>query len=176
MKALILIDDGFEELSVYVPWMRLREEGLDVTLATPLMHALTGQHGYRIEPDHPLRDVPPDDYDLLLIPDGRATEALRLRNEAVDLARTFMESGRWVAAIGHGPQVLMSAGAIDGRTVTCSPGIRDDVRNAGAEYRDESTILDGNLLTARGADDLPEFCRRLVALLRSPSAYGVRVG
>ena len=81
--------------------------------------------------------------------------------------------GGVVAAVGHGQQVLISAGALDGKTVTCSPGIRDDVRAAGALYRDESTILDGALLTARGPDDLPEFCRRLVALLKSPAVVRV---
>src|SRR5437870_3093777 len=102
MKALILVADGFEELTLFLPWYRLREEGVDV-------------------------------------------------------ARTFMQEGMRVAAIGHGAQLLLSAGALDGRRVTCSPGIRDDVRAAGAVYRDEAVVIDGNLLTARGADDLPAF-------------------
>ena len=174
MKALVLVADGFEELSLFLPWYRLKEEGVDVTLATPLMYGLTGLHGYKIEADAPLREVNADDYDLLVLPDGSAAEKLRLRHEAVDVARTFVESGRWVAAIGHGQQVLISAGTLDGKTVTCAAGIRDDVRAAGALYRDESTILDGGLLTCRGADDLPEFCRRLVAMLKSPTA--ARVG
>jgi protease I len=174
MKALILVANGFEELSFFLPWYRLKEEGVDVTIATPLMHGLEGQHGYKIEADAPLREVNTEEYDLLILPDGIAAEKLRLRNEAVDLARTFVESGRWVAAIGHGPQVLISAGALDGKTVTCSPGIRDDVRAAGAIYRDESTILDGGLLTCRGTDDLPEFCRRLMALLKSPATPVLR--
>ena len=174
MKALILVADGFEELSLFLPWYRLKEEGVDVTLATPLMHGLVGLHGYKIEADLPLREVNTDDYDLLLLPDGTAPERIRLRNEAVDVTRTFVESGRWVAAIGHGPQVLISAGTLDGKTLTCSPGIRDDVRAAGGVYRDDSTILDGGLLTCRGADDLPEFCRRMVALIKSPSS--ARVG
>jgi protease I len=174
MKALILVADGFEELSLFLPWYRLKEEGVDVTLATPLMHGLIGQHGYKIEADGPIREVNTDEYDLLVLPDGAAAERLRLRNEAVDVARTFVESGRLVAAVGHGQQVLISAGTLDGKTVTCSPGIRDDVRAAGAIYRDESTILDGGLLTCRGADDLPEFCRRLMAVLKSPAV--VRAG
>lgn len=173
MKALILVADGFEELSLFLPWYRLREEGVDVTLATPLMHGLIGMHGYKIEADAPLREVNADDYDLLLLPDGPAAERLRLRNEAVDVTRTFVENGRWIAAIGHGPQVLISANVLDGKTLTCSPGIRDDVRAAGATYRDESTILDTNLLTCRGSDDLPEFCRRLMALLRSAASARV---
>ncbi len=171
MKALFLLDDGFDDLSLFVPWYRLKEEGFDVALATPILHALRGEHGYLVEPDAPLREVNGEDFDVLIIPDGRSPERLRLRGEALDVVRTFMESGRWVAAIGHGPQLLLSAQVLDGKTITCSPGIRDDVRAAGAQYRDESTILDGNLLTCRGADDLPEFSRRLVALLKSPLAF-----
>ena len=80
----------------------------------------------------------------------------------MDVTRTFMQDSRLVVAIGHGPQLLLSAGALDGRTVTCSPGIRDDVRAAGASNRDEAAVLDGNLLTCRGSDDLPAFCRLLI--------------
>ena len=95
----------------------------------------------------------------------RMMDELRLREEAVDIARTFMEEDRRVAVCGHGPQLLLSAGALNGRRVTCAPAVRDDVRAAGANYRDEATVTDANLLTGRGADDLPQFCQALVALL-----------
>jgi protease I len=162
MKALILVADGFEDLTLFLPWFRLREDGVDVRLASPLMRPLTGQHGYRVEPDAPIHEVNPAEYDLLVIPDGPAAERLRLREEAVDVTRTFTQDGMRVAAIGHGPQLLISAGVLDGRLVTCDPGIRDDVRAAGALYRDEAVVRDGTLLTARGLDDLPAFCRHLV--------------
>jgi protease I len=170
MKALILVEDGFEDLTLFLPWYRLREEGFDVWLASPLMHALTGQHGYRVEPDGPIHEANPAEFDVLVIPDGPAVERLRLREEAVDIARTFVEEGKPVAAVGHGPQLLISAGTLDGKSVTCAPGIRDDVRAAGAAYRDEATVVDGSLLTGRGADDLPAFCRRLVRLAATPVA------
>jgi protease I len=166
MKALILIADDFEDLTLFLPWYRLREEGVDVVLATPLMHALTGLHGYRVEPDVRVHEANPAEFDLLVIPDGPATETLRLREGALDLARTFVQEAK-VAAVGHGPQVLISAGALDNRTVTCAPGIRDDVRAAGADYRDEAAVRDGNLLTGRGPDDLPEFCREMIRLIRA---------
>ncbi len=174
MRALILVANGFEDLSLFLPWYRLREEGVDTTLASPLMHALTGLHGYVVEPDLPIHSVDPEGYDLLVIPDGLAPERLRLREEAVDVVRTFVQDGRMVAAMGHGPQVLISAGTLDGKTLTCSPGIRDDVRMAGGVYRDESTILDGNLLTARSPDELPEYCLRLIAMLKASEAVRVR--
>ena len=174
MRALILVANGFEDLSLFLPWYRLREEGVEVTLASPLMHALTGLHGYVVEPDLPIHSVNPEDYDLLLIPDGTAPERLRLREEAVDVVRTFVQDSRLVAAMGHGPQVLISAGTLDGKTLTCSPGIRDDVRAAGGVYRDESTILDGYLLTGRSPDDLPEYCLRLMAMLKACEAMAIR--
>lgn len=165
MKALILAADGFEDLTLFLPWYRLREEGVDVTLACPFLHAVTGLHGYAVEPDAAIHEVNPAEFDLLLIPDGPAIERLRVREEAVDVTRTFVEDGMKVAAIGHGAQLLISAGAIDGRRVTCSPGIRDDVRAAGAVYRDEAAITDGILLTGRGLDDLPAFAQAMMALL-----------
>ena len=167
MKALILVADGFEDLTLFLPWYRLLEEGVEVRLASPYLHALTGQHGYQIEPDFAIHSVSSSEFDLLLIPDGRGVESLRVREEAVDITRTFMQEGRPVAAIGHGPQLLISAGAIEGKLVTCHLGIRDDVRAAGAAYQDDAAIVDGNLLTGRGADDLPAFCRKLVELLNA---------
>ena len=165
MKALILAADGFEDLTLFLPWYRLREDGVEVTLACPFLHAVTGTHGYAVEPDAAIHEVNPAEYDLLLIPDGPAAERLRQREEAVDVTRTFVESGMKVAAIGHGAQLLISAGTLDGRRVTCSPGIRDDVRAAGATYRDEAVVVDGTLITGRGPDDLPTFCHRLVTRL-----------
>jgi protease I len=175
MKALILVADGFEELTLFLPWYRLREEGVGVRLASPLMHVLTGEHDYRVEPDTTIHEVNPAEYDLLLIPDGPCGERLRVREEAVDVTRTFMQEGMRVAAVGHGLQLLISAGALDGRRVTCSPGIRDDVRAAGANYRDEAVVLDGNLITARGADDLPAFARALVRAMAGGRAMTEKV-
>ncbi len=165
MKALIITDDDFEDLTVFFPWYRLREEGIDVQLASPRMHVLTGSHGYRIEPDATIHEVNPAEYDLLYIPDGIAVERLRLREEAVDVARTFMQEGMRVAAFGHGAQLLISAGALDGRRVTCTPGIRDDVRAAGGVYRDEAVVTDGNLISGRDRDDLPVFMQAITQAL-----------
>ena len=169
MKAIVLLADGFEDLELFCPWFRLLEEGLEVTLASPTGQPVTGLHNYRVETDMPIREVNPAEYDLLVVPGGHSPEKLRLREEAVDVARTFMEEDRRVAVCGHGPQLLLSAGALNGRLVTCTPAVRDDVRAAGANYRDEATVTDGNLLTGRGADDLPQFCQALVALLNVPA-------
>ena len=163
MKALILVADGFDDLQLFYPWYRLREEGVEVTLASPTGKPVTGLHDYRVAVNVAVGEVNPAEYDLLLIPGGDAPGALRLREEAVDVARTFMDDGRCVATICHGPQLLISACALNGRHVTCAPEIRDDVRSAGAAYHDESVVVDGNLVTCRGQAELAEFCRTLLA-------------
>jgi protease I len=167
MKALILLADGFDDVQFFCPWYRLREEGIEVTLASPAGKTVTGLHGYQVEPDMPIIEVNPAEYDLLVVPGGQAPERLRLREEAVDIARTFMDEDRRVATLGHGPQLLLSAGALNGRHATCAPGIRDDLRAAGASYHDESIVTDGNLITARGQGELPDFCRALLMPLPS---------
>jgi len=166
MKALFLIADGFEDVQFFTPYYRLREEGVIVTIAAARDHdPARGLHGYTVEPDMPIPEINPSEYDVLVIPGGRAPERLRLREEAVDLARTFAQDGTLVAAVGHGPQLLASAGALDGKSVTCDPGIRDDMRAIAAAYRDEAVVVDGPLITARGNDELAEFCQQLVAAL-----------
>lgn len=168
MKALFLVADGFEDVQFFTTFYRLREEGLAVTIAAANdSQPATGLHGYTVEPDMPIPELSPSEYDVLVVPGGRAPERLRLREEAVDLARTIAQDGTLIAAVGHGPQLLLSAGVVDGKNVTCDPGIRDDMRAAGASYRDEAVVMDGILLTARGNDDLPEFCDRLVAAIRA---------
>jgi protease I len=163
VKALILIADGFEDLEMFYPWYRLREEGIEVKVAAPSGHRITGQHGYQMVPDTPIRELNPSEYDLLLIPGGASPEQLRLREEAVDVARTFMDEDRRVAAIGRGIQLLISAGALSGRRATCAAALRDDLRAAGGVYLDEATVTDGNLSTCRCSTDLPDFCRQLLA-------------
>ncbi len=165
MKSLILAADGFEDLELFCPLYRLQEEGVDVTVATPLGQAVTGTRGYRAAANSPLSEINSAEYDLLIVPGGGSPERLRLREEAVAAARMFMEEGRRVAVLSKGPQLLISAGALNGRQLTSAPGIRDDLRAAGAFYRDDAVVLDGNLLSCRGIADLPEFCRQLIALL-----------
>jgi protease I len=163
VKALILIAEGFEDLEMFYPYYRLREEGIEVTIAAPGGHVVTGQHGYKVEADTPIRELNPGEYDLLLIPGGAAPERLRLREEAVDVARTFMDEDRRVAVIGRGIQLLISASALSGRRATCAAALRDDLRAAGGSYLDEAVVSDGNLLTCRGGDGLPAFGRQLLA-------------
>lgn len=152
-------------MQLFCPSYRLQEEGLQITLASPGGQTIRGLHGNVTEPDMPIREVNPAEYELLLVPGGTSPESLRLREEAVDIARTFMEEDRRVAAVCHGPQLLISAGALSGRRATCAPGIRYDLRAAGGEYRDEGVVLDGNMITCRGNDALPSLCHHLTTVL-----------
>src|SRR3954470_20459710 len=122
MKALFLLADGFEDVQFFTPYHRLREEGVAIPVACAADHQpATGLHGYTVDPDMPIPELNPSEYDVLVIPGGRSPERLRLREEAVDLARTFAQDGTLIAAIGHGPQLLSSAGALDGKSLTCDP-------------------------------------------------------
>jgi protease I len=165
MKALFILENGFEDIQFFCPWHRLQEEDIRLTVASPAAQKLTGIRGYKVEPDMPIHELNPSEYDMLIIPGGAAPEKLRQREQAVDVTRTFMEEGRLVAIIDHAAQLLISAGAVDGRVLTCSPGIRDDVRAAGGIYRDEGVVVDGTLISSRGSEDLGRFCQQIVAAL-----------
>jgi protease I len=165
MKSLILIADGFDDLQFFCPYYRLLEEGVGVTIASPRGLKAVGLRGYPIEADTTIAAVDPAEYDLLVIPGGQSPERLRLWEEAIGIARAFMDEERPVAAIGHGPQLLLSAGSLDGKQATSAPDIRDDLLAGGAIYHNNAIIRDGNLLTGRSSDDLPQFCRQLVAFL-----------
>lgn len=167
MKALILGADGFEDLELFYPLYRLQEEGLGVDLATPNGQPTAGNHGYVAASDLEYGDVNPADYELLVLPGGSAPEKVRLREEAIDIARTFFDDGKLIASIGHGAQVLISAGVLAGRSVTCSAAIRDDVRAAGAAYHDKPVVVDETLITSRGLEDLPMFLKTITEILKS---------
>jgi protease I len=165
MKALILAADGFEDLEFYYPLYRLREHGVDVDVAAPLPGTITGKHGYTYEVKHAIGDMDPDAYDLLVIPGGRAPEAVRLVHDALDITRRMFESGKVVGSICHGIQVLISAGIVGGRSATCWKGVRDDLKAAGGKYFDRAVVVDGTLVTSRCPDDLPAFCCEIFRLL-----------
>ena len=165
MNALVLAADGVEDSELLVPMYRLKESGITVDVVAPEAGDVTGKHGYAIPVDGMFAQAREKDYDLLLLPGGKAPETVRLDEDAVEVTRRLMETGKPVAAICHGAQVLISAGVLQDRKATCWPAIRDDLKAAGAEYRDEEVIVDGNLITSRCPDDLPAFCREIMNAL-----------
>lgn len=164
LKALVFGADEFEDLELFYPYYRLKEEGITAHVASMKKGTITGKHGYPIEVDVAFKDVNPADYDILVISGGRGPEKMRLDNHALEIARYFFKENKPVAAICHGPQVLISAGVIKGRKATCWIGIRDDVIAAGAYYEDKEVVIDGNLVTSRSPADLHAFGREMIAI------------
>jgi protease I len=165
VKAFFLIADAFEGVQFFVPYYRLIPEGVAVRIASPEGETAVGLHGYHVEADTPIGEVDPTEYDLLVIPGGQSPERLRVREEAVAVARTFMDETHPVATIGQGPQLLISSGSLFNRQATSAPGIRDNLCAADATYHDKAVVRDGNLLTGRSSKDLPEFCRQMMTFL-----------
>ncbi len=164
--VLFLLEDEFEDLEFFYPYYRLMEEGYSVSVASSTTAEKRGKHGYFITPDMSYADVDTSGYDALVIPGGRSPERVRLHHEAIKIVREFVESDRPVAAICHGPQLLISAQAVKGRRITCWIGIRDDIVAAGGMYEDAEVVVDGNIITSRMPDDLPAFCREILKKLR----------
>lgn len=165
MNALIIAAGGFEDTELYYPYYRLLEEEISVDVATPGGGDVEGKHGYTVEADLSVEEAEEGRYDLLVIPGGRSPEHLRVEAPpSAELAREFDDADKTVAAICHGAQILMSTDVLRGREATCYRSIRDDLENAGAEFRDEPVVVDGNLVTSRHPGDLPRF---MAATLRN---------
>lgn len=166
MKALIISADEFEDSELLVPYYRLREEDIDVDIAAPRRGRIAGKHGYAVEANLALAEVHAEDYALLVVPGGRAPQAVRSTDAAQAIVRSFFQRNLPVAAICHGPQVLITAGVLDGRRATCYRSVAPEMQAAGALYEDSEVVVDGNLVTSRQPADLPPFMRALLRLVR----------
>jgi len=165
MKALIISADKFEDSELLVPYYRLKEAGVEVTVASMRGEIITGLHGYEVTVDKTLAEINPDDYAILVLPGGKAPAAVRTEQKALEIARSFFAAGKPVAAICHGPQILISAGLLRGRRATCYRSMADELIAAGADYEDRDVVVDGNLVTSRHPADFPAFLRETMSLL-----------
>jgi protease I len=170
MKALIVSADHFEDSELLFPFYRLQEEGLQVDIASLARGKINGKHGYEVVVDKALRDVDPNDYGLLILPGGKAPTKLRREPAAIAIAQDFMRSNKPVAAICHGPQILITAGVLQGRRATCYRSVAEELQESGALYEDQEVVVDGKLVTSRQPSDLPAFMREIVRLLGKTSA------
>ena len=127
---------------------------------------IKGKHGYEVNVTKVLKDVNVAGYDILILPGGRAPEEVRKEKTALDLARSFFEKNRPVAAICHGGQTLISAGLVKGRRVTCYKSVVPEMKEAGAHYEDAEVVVDNNLITSRQPSDLPAFMREIMKKLK----------
>jgi protease I len=168
--AFLVAAEGIEQVELTGPWKAVQEAGGTPKLLSPE----TGQvqafnhldKGDTFDVDEAVTDADPGSYDALVLPGGVANpDALRTDKGAVDFVRTFVESGKPVAAICHAPWSLIEAGVLQGRTLTSWPSLQTDIRNAGGTWVDEEVVVDGNLVTSRKPDDIPAFNARLIELL-----------
>ena len=179
-RVLIVATDGFEEWELFGPRQILQEQGAEVVLASlkrdPIQATIHDDPGKTIRPDLTIDQANPDDFDALILPGGvRNPDQLRLHGNVIALIRRFAEQGKPVAAICHGPWLLVEADLVHGRTATSWPSIRTDLRNAGAKVVDEAVVTDGNIVTSRKPDDVEAFTNAVIALLEdAPEVEEIR--
>lgn len=164
-SALFLSARRVEDIELLYPWHRLREEGIGTTLVSPDGGAVHGLRGHVIPVDGAVSSVDAADHDALIVPGGFAPDALRTDQASLDLVREFDRAGKPIALICHAGWVGISAGIVKGRRLTGYRAIKDDLVNAGAEWLDEATVVDGNLITARDPQDMGVWCRAILAAL-----------
>jgi protease I len=168
-RVAILAARGVEQVELVQPRQAVTEAGA-VTELVSLEPGTVQATNHDIEPadqfdvDKVISEVSVDDYDALILPGGAVNpDTLRQDSAAVAFVRDFVESGKPVGVICHGPWTLVEAGVVRGRTLTSYPSIRTDIRNAGGTVVDQEVVTDGNLVSSRRPDDLPAFCRTIVA-------------
>ena len=171
-RILIMATDGFEESELFGPRALLLGEGAEVCLAslalTPIQATVMDDPGKTIRPDLKIEEVRAEDFAALILPGGvRNPDTLRLHRPAIDLIRAFAASGKPIAAICHGPWLLVEADLLRGRTATSWPSIRTDLRNAGANVVDEAAVTDGNLVTSRNPQDVEAFTNAVIDLVEN---------
>mgnify|MGYP001091641903 CR=1 FL=1 len=166
-RILIMATDGFEQSELTEPLQRLQERGATVKVAAPARGTIRGwdrtDWGDTVAVDMTVDQVKAEDFDALVLPGGQINpDKLRTDDRAVALVRRFVESGKPVAAICHGPWLLVEADVLRGRNATSYHSIRTDMRNAGADWRDAEVVVDNGIITSRSPDDLPAFISKIV--------------
>lgn len=166
-RIAILVTDGFEQSELQQPREALDEAGAQTEIVSPQKEEVTAwdedDFGDSFEVDVKLEDANAGDYDALLLPGGVMNpDKLRMNEQAVAFVRSFFDAGKPVAAICHGPQMLIEADVVRGRRLTSYPSLRTDLRNAGADWVDEAVVTDNGLVTSRKPDDIPAFNRKMI--------------
>jgi protease I len=166
-KVAMLLGQDYEDSEARIPLDRLREAGHEVdVVGLERGETLRGKKGKEsIVADKAVSDVEPSDYDVLVIPGGKSPAHLRKDDDAVAFVKRFVTSGKLVAAVCHGPQMLVEAGVANGRVMTSWPEVRSELERSGARWFDEAVVEDGNLITSRKPEDLDAFSRAILARL-----------
>jgi len=178
-KIAVLATDGFEQVELTEPVKALSAAGANVKIVSQKTGDIQGMNhhekGGKTKVDLDLSKARPEDFDALVLPGGVANpDTLRTDKQAIAFIKHFVDAGKPIAAICHGPWTLIEADAVRGRKITSWPSLHTDLKNAGAHWEDKSVVVDGNLVTSRKPDDLPDFNRAFIALLGKPSAEALR--
>lgn len=180
VKVAILVTDGFEQVELVEPRKALDAAGAKTEIVSPKTGQVKGwkftDWGDAFPVDRPLAQARPDDYDALVLPGGVINpDKLRLDEDAIGFVASFFDDNKPVAAICHGPWTVIEAGHAKGRRIASWPSLETDLINAGAQWVDQPVVVDGNLVTSRMPDDIPDFNREMIALFsRSRSGPGAR--
>jgi protease I len=166
-KVAILTENGFEEIELTSPKRAMENAGIKVDIVSPQkdkVRAWAHDHwSIELPVDVNLNDAVVEDYDALMIPGGVMNpDLMRLNEDCVQFAKDFMEAGKPVAAICHGPQLLIETGLLKGRKITSYPSVKTDLKNAGADWRDKEVVVDNGLVTSRSPRDLEAFNKKLL--------------
>lgn len=165
-SILIFAGDAYEDLELWYPKLRMEEAGATVVLAGPEANTkYVGKNGYPCVSDAAIADVNTDDFTGLVVPGGWMPDKLRRDPKVLEITKAFADSNRLVAAICHGGWIPISAGIYKDVKVTGSPGIKDDLINAGAIFEDATVVVDRHFVSSRRPGDLPDFCRGMLEVL-----------
>jgi protease I len=172
-KIAILVAEGFEQSEMTEPRKALEQAGAETEIVSPAQGEVQGWNHFdkadRFHVDVPLEEAQADHYDALLLPGGVANpDQLRTQPKAVQFVKQFVESGKPVGVICHGPWTLIEAGGVTGKTLTSWPSIKNDLRNAGATWVDQEVVVEPGLVTSRKPDDIPAFNRAIVVEFGQP--------
>ena len=159
-KVLIISASKFEDSELEFPRDQLKAKGAKIAIAGPTKAAFYGKGNTKIKPDLTFEEVT-SDYDILLLPGGKAPAIVRKNSHVLVVVRQFNDQGKLIAAICHGPQVLISAGIMDGRIATSYDKVASELQEAGATYLDEPVVVDKNIITSRKPKDLPQFMQAI---------------
>lgn len=164
-KVIALISEDFEDLEVWYPVLRLREEGVQVDFVAEKPGKYHGKYGVPCEVSLTFGDIDAKDYDGILVPGGWAPDKLRRFPEVIAMVQSMNADNKAIGIICHAGWVLASAEILQGRRVTSTPGIKDDMRHAGAEWVDEASVVDGNIVSGRRPPDLPQYAKDFISVL-----------
>jgi len=172
LKVAILVTDGFEQVEMVEPRNALDREGAQTVLVSPKDEKVRAwkfvDWGEEYAVELPLDSASSSDFGALLLPGGVINpDKLRMLPKAVAFVKAFFDDGKPVAAICHGPWMIIEAGAARGKRIASWPSLKTDLRNAGAEYTDQQVVVDGNLVSSRKPDDIPAFSQSMIELFKS---------